>query len=292
MSITKRFVAITLGVATVAGVGGAAFAVGRSITADVPEVITNDTTFEATLTGSQEVPPADPDGLGSVNVTIDAATDEVCITGSIVDTEDLLMMHIHQGIAGVNGGIVVDFMFTGSPATIDTCVPGGAITDQIIANPLGFYVNAHTTTYPAGAVRGQLEPQHLETSILPTPVRAYDSRQPNTLFVPAHAPNTTTTVDLSPLPSPAFTPLPPTAVAALVTITVTETTGLGFLTAYPASLSSVPATSTVNWTAPQSDVAATTTVKLSPSGEIKFTLGPNGGADVIIDVIGFLSISA
>ncbi len=27
---------------------------------------------------------------------------------------------------------------------------------QIIANPAGYYVNVHTTEFPAGAVRGQL----------------------------------------------------------------------------------------------------------------------------------------
>jgi CHRD domain len=287
MSITKRFVAITLGVATVAGVGGAAFAVGRSITADVPEAVTPDTTYQAHLTGAQEVPVADPDGVGDVTVTVDAATAQVCIVGSIADIDaPLVGLHIHRGIAGVNGPIVVPFTDT-DPTDIDECVtaaPAG-IAQEIIANPLGFYVNAHTGPFPNGAVRGQLEPQSLVTHILPTPLRAYDSRQPNTQFVPALAPNSTTTVDLS----TAASPLPPTALAALVTVTVTETTGLGFATVYSAALTTAPATSTVNWTAAQSDVATTTTVKLSPTGEIKITLGPNGGADVIIDVVGYLS---
>ena len=53
----------------------------------------------------------------------------------------------------------------------DKCVPGGAVTDEIAANPLGFYLNAHTATFPAGAVRGQLQPQPLFTQVLPTPVR-------------------------------------------------------------------------------------------------------------------------
>jgi CHRD domain len=282
MNITKRFVAITLGVATAASVGGAAFAVGRSITADVPEAVTADTTFTATLTGTQEVPPADLDGSGFVTVTIDAATSQVCIVGSIANVDaPLIGLHIHRGVTGVNGGIVVPFTDT-DPTAIDECVTANAaIAAEIIGNPLGFYVNAHTGPFPNGAVRGQLEPQSLVTTILPTPLRAYDSRQPNTQFVPALAPNSTTTVEL--------TSLPPNAVAAVVTVTVTETTGLGFITVYSAALTTVPATSTVNWTAAASDVATTTNVKVDATGAIKITVGPNGGADVIVDLVGYLS---
>jgi hypothetical protein len=287
MRKTQRVVAIATAAAALVGIGGGALAVGRSLTAgDVPEAVTPDTTFEATLTGAQEVGGGDPDGLGVFQITIDAATDQACVTGSISNLEPLNGLHIHRGIAGVNGPIVIPFTPPADASVPFTaCAAGGAVTDEIIANPLGFYLNAHTATYPNGAVRGQVEPQELTTKILPTPLRAYDSRQPNTPFVPALAAGTTTTVDLS----TAASPLPPTAVAALVTVTVTETTGLGFLSVYSAALTTAPATSTVNWTAAASDVATTTTVKLSATGEVKITVGPNGAADVIIDVVGYLS---
>jgi hypothetical protein len=288
MKTTRRVVAIATAATAVTGIGGAAFAVGRSLTAgDVPEAVTFDSTFAGFATGAQEVGGGDVDGSASFNVRIDPATDQVCVDVTFTGiTEDLVGMHIHKGRPGANGGIVVDFGIVAGtdpdPITNLCVVSTGAITDEIIADPIGFYLNAHTTTFTGGAVRGQLEPGGTETFILPTPMRAYDSRQPtNTLGVPAIAANTTTTVDLSSY-------VPPTAIAALVTVTVTETSGAGFLTVYSADLTAVPATSTVNWTEAGSDVATTTTVKLSGAGDIKFTTGPNGGADVIIDVLGYL----
>jgi CHRD domain-containing protein len=289
MNVTRRMIVIPVATLTVAGIGIGAFAAAR----DVPEAITADTTFFVSLDGQQEVAggvggAGDLDGFGVARITIDAATDQVCVDLQSTNIDDLVSMHIHPGAAGVNGAPVVDFAYTGSPDAVK-CVPGGAVTDSIIANPLAFYLNAHTNTpvtgaFPNGAIRGQLEPQSSVTHLLPTPVRVYDSRVANSLGTPALESNSTTVVDLTPT---TLGSLAPDATAALVTVTATDVRAAGFLSVYSNALATAPATSTMNWNG--HDDAVTTTVKVDATGSVKITIGPDGGADVIIDVLGYLS---
>lgn len=292
MRVTRRMIAVPVATVMAAGIGAGAFAVGLTAARDVPEAVTEDTTFSVAMDGIQEVTAAgvpgagDPDGTGFAQVTVDTATDEVCVDVTFDDIDPITLMHIHRGVAGANGPIVVDFAPTPGPGPFDICVPGGAVADEIAANPLSFYLNAHNVAFPAGAVRGQLEPNFVFTHLLPTPVRVYDSRQPNSQGSPALAALSTTTIDLSaagPLGA-----LPPGATGALVNITVTDTIASGFLTVYSAALTAVPATSTVNWVLPLEDVAVQTPVKVDATGSVKVTVGPNGSTDLIIDVIGYL----
>jgi hypothetical protein len=281
-----------------AGIGVGTFAAAR----DVPEAVTPDTTFSVTLTGAQEFSPAGVPGAGDLNatggamITIDTATDQVCVDVKIADIENLAAMHIHRGQAGINGPIVVDFVVGPSTApSITKCVTATstALAAEIAANPLGFYLNAHTATFPAGAVRGQLQPQGPSTTgfgfsntthILPTPVRVFDSRVPNSLGTPALESNSNTTADLTPT---SIVSIPPGAIAALVTVTATDVRAEGFATVYSAALANVPGTSTINWSG--HDVAITTTVKVDSTGSVKIQIGPDGGADIVIDVLGYLA---
>lgn len=293
MKLTRRMIAIPVATVMAAGIGAGAFAVGLSAARGAPEAVTADTTFSASMDGQQEISPAgvggagDPDGSGSAEVTVDTATDEVCVEVSFTDVEPIQAMHIHRGQAGVNGPVVVDFAPTPGPGPFDICVPGGAVADEIAANPLSFYLNAHTVLFPAGAVRGQLQPNSSDIQILPTPVRVYDSRVPDSLGTPALESNTTTIVDLSPTTAGAPGSFPPGTTAALVTVTVTDVRAAGFLTVYSNALTSPPATSTSNWNG--HDDAVTTIVKVDATGSVKITIGPDGGADVIIDVLGYLT---
>ncbi len=223
----------------------------------------------------------------SATVTVDTATDQVCVVVSFTAVDPIQAMHIHRGQAGVNGPIVVDFAPTPGPGPFDIFVAGGAVADEIAANPLSFYLNAHTASFTAGAVRGQLQPDFSFTTLLPTPVRVFDSRVPNSLGTPALESNTTTVVDLSPITAGAPGSLPPGATAALVTVTVTDVRAAGFLSVYSNALTAPPATSTLNWNG--HDDAVTTTVKVDAGGSVKITIGPDGAADVVIDVLGYLT---
>lgn len=78
-------------------------------------------------------------------------------------------MHIHRGAAGVNGPIVIDSAFrttadaTGTagiarqqnPVLFNTAAITAA-TDMI-ADPSGFYFNIHSSVYPGGVIRGQMQ---------------------------------------------------------------------------------------------------------------------------------------
>jgi hypothetical protein len=123
-----------------------------------------------------------------------------------------------------------------------------------------------------------------ETHLLPTPVRVFDSRVANSLGDPALEANTTTVVDLTPA---AIGSLAPDATGALVTVTATDVLAAGFLSVYSNALATAPATSTLNWNG--HDVAVTTTVKVDATGSVKVTIGPDGAADVVIDVLGYVS---
>jgi hypothetical protein len=128
-----------------------------------------DTHLRAQLRGTNEVPPADPDGHGRAGFEFTVADGEVCFEVVFTSTGTPNRAHIHVGAAGVNGGIVVPLFELGAlPADerndalergrLADCVPADpAILAQIEANPAGFYCNLHNSRFPAGAIRGQLE---------------------------------------------------------------------------------------------------------------------------------------
>ncbi len=113
------------------------------------------TSSSATLSGSSEVgSPGDTKAGGSVTVTADAASGQVCATVTS-DMKGAAAMHVHQGAAGANGPVVATFDAKKINAGTD-CVTAKSAAAQIAADPSGFYFNIHTADFPGGAVRGQL----------------------------------------------------------------------------------------------------------------------------------------
>lgn len=112
-------------------------------------------TFVATLSGANEVPPADPDGTGAATITITGTTVQYQIV--VFNIDPPTAQHIHSGPAGVNGPIVVNLPGTwvGNTLTGSTTSDPATVA-SIIANPANFYVNVHNAAFPGGAVRGQL----------------------------------------------------------------------------------------------------------------------------------------
>lgn len=90
-------------------------------------------------------------------ITVNAKTDHVCsriVTKGLVG---ITAAHIHRGVKGVNGPVVVAF-FTKAVGTgkLSCIIVPAASSKAIIKNPKGFYVNVHTRKFPYGAVRTQL----------------------------------------------------------------------------------------------------------------------------------------
>ena len=118
--------------------------------------------LSTTLTGAAEVPgPGDADASGTALITLNEGQGEVCfnldwagIDGTVVAA------HIHAAPAGVAGPVVVP-LFAGAFSGTDSasaCISGVSeeLSKAIRQDPESYYVNIHSTVFPAGAVRGQL----------------------------------------------------------------------------------------------------------------------------------------
>lgn len=118
-----------------------------------------DAILKAHLTGAAERPgPGDPDGAGDATIYIDDDTDRLCarVTYSNVDGTPT-GMHIHRAPPTSAGPVVVALAPpSGGRSFQCVSVADEALLDDIAANPQEYYVNLHSTIYPAGAIRGQL----------------------------------------------------------------------------------------------------------------------------------------
>jgi hypothetical protein len=111
--------------------------------------------FIANANGANEVPPVQVPYISTALVTVDPFTRSVCVrtVNPVPITDTFAAHHIHMGVAGVNGAIVIDWA-----GNISSCRAASAtIVSGIIANPANFYYNLHTTTFTGGSVRAQLQ---------------------------------------------------------------------------------------------------------------------------------------
>jgi hypothetical protein len=260
----------------------------------------------ADLTTSGTITPTgDPDGTGRASFTFDitnaldpVAGANVCwdITYSGIDT--VTAAHIHRGAAGVGGPVVVPAANASFPNLTQTGTTGctamaGTLATEIVTTPANFYINVHTTLFPGGAIRSQLATSTPSggAHLLPSPLRAYDSRTADGPL----GPNQNRTISLATGKDGAQAvqlAVPAGATGAIVTLTVTDTTvGVGgpggFLTLYSAALPTPPSTSTINWTGAGQNLATTTQVVVDASGSVKVTDGANA-TNFVIDVIGYV----
>ena len=120
-------------------------------------------TYTVPLSGQEEVSAAKPaggagdmDASGSVTLTINPGKKQVCYDFTLTGLSTITMAHIHKAPRLRNGPPVIT-LFTGTGDDLEGCAPAtSSQLAQIIAKPSQYYVNVHTTDYPAGAVRGQL----------------------------------------------------------------------------------------------------------------------------------------
>ena len=119
---------------------------------------TGGATFTAMLDGQSEVPgPGDPDGMGSITISVNPGQERICYSLSVSDIEPATAAHIHAGEAGMSGPPVVT-LSAASGGTSQSCVSVSRdLAKNIIKYPENYYVNVHNAEFPGGAVRGQLE---------------------------------------------------------------------------------------------------------------------------------------
>jgi hypothetical protein len=140
--------------------------------------------FVAQLSAAQEVAPVvvhptETGTVGNATVTIVATRSGGVITSAVTrfdvslsgmaSNSVIILTHIHEGAAGVNGPIRVDSNISpASPVptaggvasyTRTDLATSPAVAQAIFDNPGGWYFNVHTALSPQGIARGQLAPQ-------------------------------------------------------------------------------------------------------------------------------------
>ena len=134
-----------------------------------------DESFQARLTGDQEVPPVATDTTGRFEILVNKDQTEGEYTLRVESGVRVTQSHFHCGPAGVNGPIIV-FLAGFHVAGWDVdgkWVSNATITNANVVNTTcgttlaeifeqarngNVYVNVHSVAHPGGVVRGQLEP--------------------------------------------------------------------------------------------------------------------------------------
>jgi hypothetical protein len=115
--------------------------------------------FTVVMTGAEEAPgPGDPDGIGFATLRLNPGTGQVCFD---IRVENIALpatgAHIHEAPVGEPGPIVVGLTAPDESGTSSGCVDADREEIlEIIREPEEYYINVHSTEFPAGAVRAQL----------------------------------------------------------------------------------------------------------------------------------------
>ena len=113
------------------------------------------------LKAGNEVPPSGSKAFGAAAVRVEGTTVSFAVTIVNPARETFFAGHIHSGVAGVNGPVVVT-LFAGPDTDRKFIVQAprievdAATAAGICADVDAFYVNFHTRVFPGGAIRGQL----------------------------------------------------------------------------------------------------------------------------------------
>lgn len=131
--------------------------VGLVVLFGAPPAQAKTVSYTATLSPDEEVPTKGPAGAGgTAKVDINSDTNQVCyeLTPSGL-SEAPTAGHIHTGAKGASGGVYIDFAVPTNG--LKNCITSEAEkVTAVMANPAGYYVNIHTASFAAGAIRGQM----------------------------------------------------------------------------------------------------------------------------------------
>jgi CHRD domain len=134
--------------------------------------------FSASLAGENEVPPINSAGTGAFDMTIRPATITFSLTFSGLSSS-LTVSHLHFAPSKVAGGVMIFLCGGGNQPACPAATSGtitGTITAANVTGPGGqgitagdldsaleavrsdlSYANMHTTMFPGGEIRGQVQ---------------------------------------------------------------------------------------------------------------------------------------
>ena len=135
------------------------------------------TTWVAWLSGADQVPRNASTATGFASFQVNAARTAIDYWLFVNGIQNVQMAHIHTGAAGQNGPVAIWLYPAAPPAVL---IPGavsgyigqGTITERNFGGPLQgrrmadvlgmmssgtLYVNVHTTAFPGGEIRGQVQ---------------------------------------------------------------------------------------------------------------------------------------
>ncbi|MCC5450597.1 CHRD domain-containing protein [Rheinheimera sp. UJ51] len=121
-----------------------------------PPVFTVSQTFNAALSGDQQVPRTPSTAMATGTVEIDENLMQVRASINLTNIANVQAVHIHDGDLGLNGPVA--FSFTdgnndGIYQLAETTISADLMTDLKDGD---WYINVHTSAYPDGEIRGQI----------------------------------------------------------------------------------------------------------------------------------------
>jgi hypothetical protein len=151
MRVRRSIIRWIIPVAVVLG-GGAAWAATAPV-----QAADGGRPLSAAMVGKVEVPPGDPDGTGTAKFQVNVGKGQICYSLSVKKLDGTITAaHIHVAPAGKAGPIVVPLKAPVSGTSSGCVSVKRDLAKNILMHPSAYYVNVHTTVFPAGAVRGQL----------------------------------------------------------------------------------------------------------------------------------------
>lgn len=115
--------------------------------------------FSARLDGAQQVPAVTTDAKGLASFVLNSTRDTMFVNASFVGLSGgVTAVHLHNGAAGMTGGVALDLMPMLSGNKLNGFITGTNLSNNL-ANLIksDIYLNVHTAANANGEIRGQVK---------------------------------------------------------------------------------------------------------------------------------------
>lgn len=114
------------------------------------------TRFASEMSGAQEVPPVPSGGAASVVAFLHEPDDRLVYSIQTSGTASITAGHLHLGATGVNGPVMR--VLNGNGGVFCGVTPRLSAAEKSALLAGNVYCNIHTTAFPGGELRGQMNP--------------------------------------------------------------------------------------------------------------------------------------